>query len=119
MQIGYTPRPLNRTLAVIDGALNIKRHSDAATNQKPNLLDEVRQAIRTRHYSFRTEKRTYTGSRDSSSFRTNAIRRRWLKQSLHSSFRFSQRLSCQRVDPEPGVNALLFLYHQILGKEIG
>jgi hypothetical protein len=27
-----------------------------ATNQKPNLLDEVRQAIRTRHYSFRTEK---------------------------------------------------------------
>ena len=47
-----TYRPTNRTLAVIDGG--IRKEIEVQT--KPKLLDQVRQAIRTRHYSYRTEK---------------------------------------------------------------
>ena len=52
-----THKPTNRTLAVIDGGLNLKASVEPLiTTQKPRLLDQVRQAIRTRHYSYRTEK---------------------------------------------------------------
>jgi hypothetical protein len=46
----------NRTLAVIDGGLNFKadRQSLSAV-PKPKLLDQVRQVIRMRHYSPKTE----------------------------------------------------------------
>ena len=47
----------NRTLAVIDGGLNLRGHVQMLSNtSKPKLLDQVRQTIRTRHYSDRTEK---------------------------------------------------------------
>jgi Phage integrase, N-terminal SAM-like domain len=47
----------NRTLAVIDGGLNIKaRPNPLSSSGKPKLLEQVRQAIRKRHYSDRTEK---------------------------------------------------------------
>ena len=50
-------RPNNRTLAVIDGGLNAAACvQPMATALKPKLLDRVRQMIRTRHYSVRTEK---------------------------------------------------------------
>lgn len=57
METVNTQRSINCTLAVIDGGLN----STASvvlppTIQKPKLLEQVRQAIRTRHYSDRTEK---------------------------------------------------------------
>jgi hypothetical protein len=51
----YTPA--NRTLAVIDGGLNTNpsiQRSPAV--QPPKLLDQVRLAIRTMHYSPKTEK---------------------------------------------------------------
>jgi hypothetical protein len=51
-----THRPTNRTLAVIEG--RIEKPTDnqpLATAQKPKLLEQVRQAIRTRHYSYMTE----------------------------------------------------------------
>lgn len=49
-------RPTNRTLAVIDGGLNGKVGVQTlSTIPKPKLLDQVRQAIRTRHYSPKTE----------------------------------------------------------------
>jgi Phage integrase, N-terminal SAM-like domain len=52
-----TPRPTTRTLAVIDGGLNVKaRVHPLPSTGKPKLLEQVRQAIRTRHYSYRTEK---------------------------------------------------------------
>ena len=51
-----THKPTNRTLAVIDGGLNLKASVEMLiTAQKPRLLDQVRQAIRTRHYSQKTE----------------------------------------------------------------
>ena len=47
-----THKPTNRTLAVIDGGLNLKASVEPLiTTEKPRLLDQVRQAIRTRHYS--------------------------------------------------------------------
>jgi hypothetical protein len=50
-------RPINRTLAVIDGGLSAAAAvQPIATALKPKLLDQVRQAIRTRHYSYMTEK---------------------------------------------------------------
>ena len=52
-----THRPTNHTLAVIDGGLNFKTDaSTPPTAPNPKLLDRVRQAIRTRQYSDRTEK---------------------------------------------------------------
>jgi hypothetical protein len=52
-----THSPTNRTLAVIDGGLNVKAAVQTpSTAPKLKLLDQVRQAIRTRHYSYMTEK---------------------------------------------------------------
>src|SRR6266496_4721561 len=47
-----THRPTNRTLAVINGGIR----EDIEVQTKPKLLYQVRHAIRTRHYSYRTEK---------------------------------------------------------------
>ena len=48
---------IDRTLAVIDGGMNAKTSIEKTpAAQQPKLLDQVRQAIRTRHYSYRTEK---------------------------------------------------------------
>lgn len=87
---------------------------------KPKLLDQVRQAIRTRHYSPRTED-TYVG---------------WIKRFI---FFHNKRHPAEMGEPEIGrflsslateakvsastqnqaFNALLFLYQQVLQKEIG
>ncbi len=70
-----THKPTNRTLAVIDGGLNLEASVEPLiTTQKPRLLDQVRQAIRIRHYSSRTDKDMSIGSRDTYSSMTNAIR---------------------------------------------
>ena len=51
-----THSPRNRTLAVIDRGLNLKTGGQPPPSAlKPKLLDQVRQAIRTRHYSSKTE----------------------------------------------------------------
>lgn len=50
----YTPN--HRTFAVIDGGLNSKPGLQSPpTASKPKLLDQVRESIRARHYSPRTE----------------------------------------------------------------
>jgi hypothetical protein len=46
------------------------------TASRPKLLDQVREAIRTRHYSPKTEESSSTGSNDSFSFTIDAIRSR-------------------------------------------
>src|SRR5215475_1397381 len=83
-----TPRPTNRTLAVIDGGLNVKAHLQRpATNSKPKLLDQVRQAIRTRHYSYRTEKAYVHWIKRYIFFHNKRIQSRWAKRRLHNFFR--------------------------------
>ena len=88
--------------------------------QKPKLLDQVRQAIRTRHYSYRTEK-AYV---------------HWIKRYI---LFHNKRHPLEMAEPEIGqflsslategrvsastqnqaFNALLFLYKDVLGKKIG
>lgn len=91
-----------------------------ATAPDPKLLDQVRQAIRTRHYSVKTEE-AYVG---------------WIKRfilyyttrhpAVMAEVEIAQFLSSLARDgrvsastQNQALNALLFLYHEVLGKEIG
>jgi hypothetical protein len=58
----------------------------ALSSAKPKLLDQVRQAIRMRHYSYRTEKHMFIGLSGISSFITNAIHRKWARLRLHGFY---------------------------------
>jgi integron integrase len=116
-----THRPTNHTLAVIDGGLNFKTDaSTPPTAPNPKLLDQVRQAIRTRQYSYRTEK-AYV---------------HWIKRFI---FFHNKRHPAEMAEAEIGrflsslatdghmsastqnqaLNALLFLYKELLEKKIG
>jgi len=56
MEIVNASRIRNQPLAVIDGGLSIENRTPAPpTEPKPKLLDQVREAIRMRHYSPKTE----------------------------------------------------------------
>ena len=94
--------------------------SSPSVPPKPKLLDQVRQAIRTRQYSYQTEK-AYVG---------------WIKRFI---FFHGKRHPAEMGEPEiarflsslatdrhvsastqnQALNALLFLYHQVLEKKIG
>ena len=107
--------PLNRN--GIEGSVAINA---PATPPKPKLLDQVRQAIRRRHYSDRTEK-AYV---------------HWIKRYI---FFHNKRHPLEMVEPEiaqflsslatqgrvsastqnQAFNALLFLYDAVLNKKIG
>lgn len=114
-------RAINQPFAVIDGGLSIKNGTPTPpTAPKPKLLDQVRQAILTRHYSERTEK-AYV---------------HWIKRFI---FFHNKRHPMEMAEPEIGqflsslatnghvsastqnqaFNALLFLYKEVLGKKIG
>lgn len=86
----------------------------------PTLLDQVRQAIRARHFSYRTED-AYVG---------------WIRRFITSNHNrhptemgeaeIGHFLSCLASDAHvsastqnQALNALLFLYREVLGKEIG
>jgi hypothetical protein len=57
METANTHKSANRALVVIDGGMNFKGNVQTIPSApKPKLLDQVRHAIRTRHYSYRTEK---------------------------------------------------------------
>jgi hypothetical protein len=107
--------PLNRNPVEGSAAVNAP-----ATPPKPKLLDQVRQAIRTRHYSDRTEK-AYV---------------HWIKRYI---FFHNKRHPLEMAEPEiaqflsslategrvsastqnQAFNALLFLYHEVLSKKTG
>jgi integron integrase len=90
------------------------------TSPKPKLLDQVRQAIRTRHYSPRTEE-TYIHWIKRFIFFHN--KRHPAEMAEAEIARFLSNLATEsRVSgstQNQALNALLFLYHQVLGKEIG
>jgi integrase len=107
--------PLNRNQFVGSAAVNTP-----ATPPKPKLLDQVRHAIRVRHYSDRTEK-AYV---------------HWIKRYI---FFHNKRHPLEMAEPEiaqflsslategrvsastqnQAFNALLFLYNEVLSKKIG
>ena len=121
METTNTHRPISRTLVVIDGGSNFKAAVQTQPAiQKPKLLEQVRQAIRTRHYSYRTQK-AYV---------------HWIRRYI---FFHNKRHPMEMAEPEIGqflsslateghvsastqnqaFNALLFLYHEVLNKKIG
>ena len=121
METVKASRASNQPFAVIDGGLSSKNGTPAPpTAQKPKLLDQVRQAIRTRHYSDKTEK-AYV---------------HWIKRYIFfhnkrppmelAELEIGQFLSSLATDnhvsastQNQAFNALLFLYKEVLGRKIG
>ena len=115
----YTPN--HRMFAVIDGGLNSKPGLQSPpTASKPKLLDQVRESIRARHYSPRTEE-TYVhwikrfiffhNKRHPAEMGEKEIAQ--FLSSLASKFHVSAATQNQAL------NAILFLYREVLRKEIG
>ena len=121
MHTVHAPRPINRTLAVIDGGLNFKAGAQPLPSApKPKLLDQVRLAIRARHYSYRTEKAYvhwikrfifFHNKRHPAEMGEAEIAR--FLSSLASDGHVSASTQNQAL------NALLFLYKEVLNKQIG
>ena len=121
METANTQKPANRTFAVIGGGMNFKPGDQPSlATPKPKLLEQVRNAIRARHYSDRTEK-AYV---------------HWIKRYI---FFHDKRHPAEMAEPEIGrflsslatdghvsastqnqaFNALLFLYKEVLNKNLG
>jgi integron integrase len=94
--------------------------ASAPSSAKPKLLDQVRQAIRRRHYSDRTEK-AYTHWIKRYIFFHN--KRHPLEMAESKIAQFLSSLATEgRVSASTqnqALNALLFLYHEVLSKKIG
>jgi integron integrase len=94
--------------------------NDYALATLPKLLDQVTQAIRTRHYSYRTEK-SYLGwirrflvfyrSRDPATIGEHDV------ACYLSNLASARRVSASTQNQ--ALNAVLFLYREVLGKEVG
>jgi integron integrase len=111
----------NRILGVIDGGLSVATHSKApAANPKPKLLDQVRQAIRKRHYSDRTEKAYIHWIKRFIFFHDKRhpldMGETEIGQFL-SSLATDRRVSASTQNQ--ALNALLFLYKEVLSKPVG
>jgi integrase len=92
-----------------------------ATNPaKPRLLDQVRQEIRIRHYSCRTEKAYVHWIRRFIFFHN---KRHPLEMGEHEIGQFLSGLATDRrvsaSTQNQALNALLFLYKEVLHKQIG
>ena len=116
-----THAPMNRTLAVIDGGLYRKNCGPAAAAiQKPKLLDQVRQAIRTRHYSPKTEDSYVHWIKRFIFFHNKRhpaeMNEKQIAQFL-SSLASGSNVSASTQNQ--ALNAILFLYREVLRKEIG
>ena len=117
-----------RVTNLVDRRLNVIRRSgqpgvaisSPAGAPKPRLLDRVRQAIRTRHYSSKTEE-AYVGW-----IRRFIVFHNKRHPSEMGEAEIGQFLSSLARDSHvsastqnQALNALLFLYHRVLEKEIG
>jgi integron integrase len=116
-----THRPINHTLAVIDGGLNFKTEAPTPpTAPNPKLLDQVRQAIRTRQYSDRTEK-AYVHWIKRFIFFHNKRHPAEMGEAEIGRFlsALATDLNVSASTQNQALNALLFLYREILRKKIG
>lgn len=113
--------PTNRTLAVIDGGLSIDAGvRPTATSPKPKLLDRVREAIRTRHYSEKTEKAYVHWIKRYIFFHNKRHPMEMAEAEIGeflSSLAIERHLSASTQNQ--ALNALLFLHHEVLKKKIG
>ncbi len=115
-----TLKPINRTLAVIDGGIQkriVTQIVPAAL--KPKLLDQVRDAIRTRHYSYRTEKAYVHWIKRFILFHD---KRHPIEMGEPEIARFLSSLASEShvsaSTQNQALNALLFLYREVVKKDI-
>ncbi len=122
MHIVHAPRPINRTLAVINGGSNFKAGAQPLPSApKPKLLDQVRLAIRARHYSYRTEKAYVHWIKRFIFFFHNKCHPAEMGEAEIARF-LSSLASDGHVSASTqnqALNALLFLYKEVLNKQIG
>jgi hypothetical protein len=114
-------RPINRSLAVIDGGLNFKAGEPTITSTpSPKLLDQVREAIRTRHYSPKTEESYVHWVKRFIFFHNKRhpaeMGEKEIAQFLSS---LASELHVSASTQNQALNAILFLYRNVLRKEIG
>ena len=116
-----THKPTNRTLAVIDGGLNLKASVEPLmTTQKPRLLDQVTQAIRTRHYSHKTEESYVHWIRRFIFFHNKRHPAEMGEKEIAQFLsRLASELHVSASTQNQALNAILFLYREVLRKEIG
>lgn len=107
-------------LKLISGSGQASLQSSPSGPPKPKLLDQVRQAIRTRHYSPRTEE-TYVGWLKRFIFFHN--KRHPAEMGEQEIARFLSSLASEShvsaSTQNQALNAILFLYREVLRKEIG
>jgi integron integrase len=119
METANTHKPA-RTLVVIDGGMNSKAGVQTIpAAPKPKLLDQVREAIRTRHYSDRTEKAYIHWIKRFIFFHN---KRHPMDMAEIEIAQFLSSLATGRVSASTqnqAFNALLFLYSEVLSKKIG
>ena len=116
-----THKPTNRTFAVIDGGLNLKASVEPLmTTQKPRLLDQVTQAIRTRHYSYKTEESYVHWIRRFIFFHNKRHPAEMGEKEIAQFLsRLASELHVSASTQNQALNAILFLYREVLRKEIG
>jgi integrase len=114
-------RPANRTLVVIDGGIGRGAGGRLPPHtSKPKLLDQVRQAIRTRHYSDKTEK-AYVHWIKRYIFFHNKRHPGEMAEAEIAQFLTSLATQghVSASTQNQALNALLFLYQEVLNKTIG
>src|SRR5881296_4376727 len=115
-----THRPTNCTLAVIEGGIQKRTGVQTIpTTSKPKLLEQVRETIRTRHYSYRTEK-AYVHWIKRFIFFHN--KRHPIEMGEAETAQFLSSLASDShvsaSTQNQAFNTLLFLYKKVLGKKI-
>src|SRR4029434_11143438 len=121
METANTHKPANRTLVVIDGGMNFKGNVQTISSApKPKLIDQVRQAIRTRHFSPKTEE-SYVHWIKRFIFFHNKRHPAEMGEKEIAQFlsRLASELHVSASTQNQALNAILFLYREVLRKEIG
>src|SRR5918996_3628509 len=107
--------PLNRSRIASSAAVNSQ-----ATLPKPKLLDQVHQAIRRRHYSDKTEE-AYVGWIKRFIFFHNKRHPAEIAEAEIAQFlsNLATESNVSSSTQNQALNALLFLYKEVLDKKIG
>jgi integron integrase len=121
METVNASRARSQPFAMIDGGLSIKNRMPAPpTVQKPKLLDQVREAIRMRHYSPKTEESYAHWTKRFILFHNKRhpaeMGEKEIAQFLSS---LASELHVSASTQNQALNAILFLYREVLRKEIG
>ena len=89
-----------------------------AARRPPRLLEQVRQRLRVKHYSLRTEQAYWAGFAVSSLPTASVIRARWAGRGRALSDGLATRGKVAAGTQNQALAALLFLYREVLAVEL-